>query len=307
MPNSKKFNSNLKSDGPSRLSGHRLRIAVQRRGRLAKESMGILKSVGLDFDYHEGRLFSPCSNFPLELLFLRDDDIPEYVQDGVADLGIAGRNVVEEKKAKVDCLENLGFGACRLEIAVREGGAIQEITDLEKKRIATSHPTILTRYLKKNGIDSKVVEISGSVEIAPILNVADAVCDLVSTGSTLKMNGLRPLVTVLRSEAVLIANSEQLGGEEKGALIDRLRARLRSCLRARKMRYLMMNVRRSDWETLKRILPNLSSPTVVPLARSGWIAIHSAVPEEALWNTIEELTLSGAKDILSVPVDIMVP
>ena len=307
MPNSNKFNSNLRSDGPSMLSGDRLRIAVQRRGRLAKESMAILKSIGLDFDYHEGRLFAPCSNFPLELLFLRDDDIPEYVQDGVADLGIAGRNVVEEKKAKVDCLENLGFGACRLEIAVREGGEIQGITDLEKKRIATSHPTILTRYLKKKGIDAKVVEISGSVEIAPILNVADAVCDLVSTGSTLKMNGLRPLVTVLRSEALLIANSGQLGGKEKGALIDRLRARLRSCLRARKMRYLMMNVRRSDWEKLKRILPNLSSPTVVPLARSDWIAIHSAVPEEALWNTIEELTLSGAKDILSVPVDIMVP
>ncbi len=292
---------------PDSPSEERLRIAVQRRGRLAKGSLDLLQSVGLDFDYHEGRLFAPCSNFPLELLFVRDDDIPEYVQDGVADLGIAGRNVVEEKGGAVECLESLGFGGCCLKIAVREGGPLTTIMDLEGKRIATSHPSILFRYLKEKGLDSTVVEISGSVEITPILNVADAVCDLVSTGSTLKMNGLRPLATVLESEAVLIAHPDPPDGEQKGSFIERLRARMRSCLRARKMRYLMMNVRRSDWDSLKKVLPNLSSPTVLPLARPGWIAIHSAVPEEAVWNTIEELTRRGARDILSVPVDIMVP
>lgn len=294
-------------ESPSVPSPERIRIAVQRRGRLAKCSLDLLQSIGLDFDYHEGRLFAPCSNFPLELLFVRDDDIPQLVQDGVADLGIAGRNVVEEKGGDVECLESLGFGICSLKIAVRAGGPLATLTDLEGKRIATSHPSILFRYLKEKGLDSTVVEISGSVEITPILNVADAVCDLVSTGSTLKMNGLRPLATVLESEAVLISHPNQREGKQKEPFIERLRARLRSCLRARKMRYLMMNVRRSDWDSLKKVLPNLSSPTVVPLARPGWIAIHSAVPEKAVWNTIEELTRRGARDILSVPVDIMVP
>ncbi len=295
------------TESPSGASTQRLRIAVQRRGRLANGSLDLLQSVGLDFDYHEGRLFAPCSNFPLELLFVRDDDIPEYVQDGVADLGIAGRNVVEEKGVDVQCLESLGFGNCRLDIAVREGGPLETLEDLEGKRIATSHPSILARFLERKGLTSTVVEISGSVEIAPILNVADAVCDLVSTGSTLKMNGLHPLVTVLDSEALLIANPDSSDETQKGPFVERLRARVRSCLRARKMRYLMMNVRRSDWDKLKKVLPNLSSPTVVPLAREGWLAIHSAVPEDVVWNTIEELTRCGAKDILSVPVDIMVP
>lgn len=292
---------------PSRpLKTARLRMALQRRGRLASCSLELLQSIGLDFDYSDGRLFSPCSNFPLELLFVRDDDIPGYVHNQVADLGIVGRNVVEEKGGEVECLESLGFGNCRLEIAVREGGAIETLDDLQGKRIATSHPSILTRYLASRELDAAVVEISGSVEIAPILNVADGICDLVSTGSTLRMNGLRPIGTVLESEAVLIGSPPQLEQEAKGPLIDRLRSRLGSCLRARGMRYLMMNARRSDWEDLRNVLPHLSSPTVMPLAKPGWIAIHSAVAEEAVWDLIEDLTKCGARDILSVPIQIMV-
>ena len=216
---------------PSRpLKTARLRMALQRRGRLARSSLELLQSIGLDFDYSDGRLFSPCSNFPLELLFVRDDDIPEYVHNQVADLGIVGRNVVEEKGGEVECLESLGFGNCRLEIAVREGGSIETLDDLQGKRIATSHPSILTRYLASRELAAAVVQISGSVEIAPILNVADGICDLVSTGSTLRMNGLRPIGTVLESEAVLIGSPPQLEQEAKGQLIDRLRSRLGSCL-----------------------------------------------------------------------------
>ena len=242
----------------------------------------------------------------MELLFVRDDDIPEYVQDRVADLGIVGRNVVEEKGGEVECLESLGFGNCRIEIAVKEGGRIRTLEDLQGKRIATSYPSILARYLASRELDATVVEISGSVEIAPILNVADGICDLVSTGSTLRMNGLRPIATVLESEAVLIAAPTQLDNKTKGPLIDRLRARLGSCLRARGMRYLMMNALRSDWDDLKSVLPHLSSPTVMPLAKPGWISIHSAVPEEEVWDVIEDLRKRGARDILSIPVQIMV-
>ncbi len=292
------------SSRPSKTT--RLRMALQRKGRLAGSSVELMRRIGLDFDVSDGRLFSPCSNFPLELLFVRDDDIPEYVQNRVADLGIVGRNVVEEKGGDVQCLESLGFGNCRLEIAVREGGGIEALKDLQGKRIATSYPSILTRYLSERGLDAAVVEISGSVEIAPILNVADGICDLVSTGSTLRMNGLRPIGTVLESEAVLIAGPPQPREKAKSRLCDRLRARLDSCLRARGMRYLMMNARRSDWDELKTVLPHLSSPTVMPLAEPGWIAIHSAVQEEAVWDLIEELRERGARDILSVPIQIMV-
>ena len=284
----------------------RIRVAVQRKGRLSEGSLELLRSIGLNFDYYEGRLFSPCSNFPVEILFVRDDDIPEYVQDGVADLGIVGRNVVAEKEAVVEQLETLGFGKCRLDIASREGGAIKNIADLEGCRIATSYPVILSRFLESEKLTANIVEISGSVEIAPTLNVADAICDLVSTGSTLRINGLSPIATVLRSEAVLIGNLGALSSSDTGSLVSRIRRRVQSCLRARGMRYLMMNANKRDLEKLRRVLPHLSSPTIMPLAEDGSIAIHSAVPYEDVWKVIEELRQNGASDILAVPVEVMV-
>ena len=291
---------------PSESEQSRIRVAVQRKGRLSSGSLELLRSIGLNFDYYEGRLFAPCRNFPIEILFVRDDDIPEYVQDGVADVGIVGRNVVAEKEASVEQLETLDFGKCRLDIASRQGGPIQSIADLDGCRIATSYPVILRRFLESRKLTANIVEISGSVEIAPTLNVADAICDLVSTGSTLRINGLSPIATVLNSEAVLIANPECLASSDRGTLVARLRSRIQSCLRARGMRYLMMNAHQRDLERLRAILPHLSSPTVMPLAEDGSIAIHSAVPAKDVWEVMEELRRNGASDILAVPVEVMV-
>ena len=283
-----------------------LKIAVQRQGRLSQSSGQMLKSVGLDFEYAEGRLFSPCRNFPMDILFLRDDDIPEYVQDGVADLGIVGLNVVEERAAEVVRLDCLGFGSCTLSIAVPRTSSWRTVADLDGRRIATSHPHILKGFLKERRIKARVIEISGSVEITPSLDVADAICDLVSTGSTLRVNDLEAIEVVLKSEAYLIANPDSLKDAENQALINRLKVRLQGTLRARKTKYVMMNAPEEALGKIKRILPGLKSPTVVPLAEAGMVAVHSAVPEEIFWEVIEKLTEAGASDILVVPVEKMV-
>ncbi len=279
---------------------------MQRQGRLAESSMHMLKSSGLDFDHYEGRLFSRCRNFALDILFLRDDDIPEYVQDGVTDLGIVGLNVIQEKNAQVAQLDVLGFGACTLSIAVPRKGAYRTVFDLDGRRIATSYPHILGRFLEQKKIKARIIEISGSVEITPSLDVADAICDLVSTGSTLRMNDLEPIEVVLKSEAVLIANPGSLERTEKRAHIERLRIRFQGNIRARKTKYVMMNAPESALEEIRSILPGMKSPTIVPLAEKGMIAIHSAVPEEVFWDVIEKLKKTGATDILVVPVEKMV-
>ncbi len=289
-----------------KLDGDNLKIAIQRQGRLAADSVATLKAVGLDFDSYNGRLFSRCRNFPLDILFLRDDDIPEYVQDGVTDLGVVGLNVVHEKNARVSQLDLLGFGSCSLAIAVPADRARQTVYDLEGKRIATSYPRTLSDYLRRKQVDARVIEISGSVEIAPSLDVADAICDLVSTGSTLKMNGLTAIETVLRSEAVLIANPAALADAAKSEVVHRLRIRAQSHLRARKTKYVMMNAPRSALERILGILPGMKSPTVLPLAAEGMIAVHSAVPEEVFWEVIEKLQATGASDILVLPVEKLV-
>lgn len=289
-----------------KLNGDNLRIALQKDGRLAEASRQILRAAGLEFDYHSGRLFTPCQNYPLDLLFLRDDDIPEYVQDQVADLGIAGLNVIREKEARVGQLDCLGFGGCRLTLAVPRNSELRSIYDLAGKRIATSHPRILSRYLEEKELVARVIEISGSVEITPSLDVADAICDLVSTGSTLRTHDLRPIEIVLRSEAVLIANPQALQDPEKNVLIERLRNRVQSHLKARRTKYVMMNAPRSALETIREILPGMKSPTILPLADAEMIAIHSAVPEELFWDVIEKLKVAGATDILVVPVEKMV-
>ena len=283
-----------------------LKISLQKKGRLADSSLRILKSAGIQLESSEGRLYARAHNFPLDALFLRDDDIPEYVQDGVTDLGVVGLNVLKEQGARVARLDSLGFGACELCIAVPRNGSLRSVFDLSGKRIATSYPHILEEYLREKSIDARVIEINGSVEITPSLDVADAICDLVSTGSTLRIHELVPIEVVFKSEAVLIANPSSLEDPRKKALIERLRARLRSHLLARKTKYVMMNAPIEAVDRIQQILPGMKSPTVVPLAEKGMIAVHTAVPEECFWDVIEKLQVTGATDILVVPVENMV-
>lgn len=288
------------------LNEDNLKIAVQSKGRLSQVSQDLLKAAGVDFYASDGRLFARGRNFPIDILFLRDDDIPEYVQDGVADLGIVGLNVVDEKAAKVAKLDFLGFGSCDLCIAVPKSGKVRTVFDLQNRKIATSYPNILKTYLDGKGIKARVIEISGSVEITPSLDVADAICDLVSTGSTLRMHELIPIEVVLKSEALLIANCEVLTDPRKVDLIDRLRVRVLSHLKARKTKYVMMNAPVGSISGIRAILPGMKSPTIVPLAEEGMVAVHTAVPEESFWEVIEKLKEAGATDLLVVPVEKMV-
>ena len=289
-----------------KLDGDNLKIVLQKQGRLAQLCRELLRSAGLDFEYYEGRLFAPCQNFPLDILFLRDDDIPEYVQDGVADLGVVGLNVVQEKASQVIQLDALGFGTCTLSIAVPRKSSISSVYDLEGKRIATSHPRIVEGFLDQRKVKARIIQISGSVEITPSLDVADAICDLVSTGSTLRSNELEPIEVVLKSEAYLIANAQSLKDPKRRELIERLRMRFQSNLKARCTKYVMMNAPKTALEEIKTILPGMKSPTVVPLAEDEMVAIHSAVPEELFWDVIEKLRKTGASDILVVPIENMV-
>jgi len=289
-----------------KIDNGKLKIAVQRNGRLSEASLELLQAAGLDLDSSQGRLLLRCRNYPLEVLFLRDDDIPEYVQDGVADLGIVGLNVVMEKGADVVRLDSLGFGACELSIAVPKYGEVKTVHRLEGKRIATSYPRILGKFLEEKKVRARIIEINGSVEITPALDVADAICDLVSTGSTMRLHDLEPIEVLLKSEAVLITNREAQADPYRYELITRLRARIVSHLRARKTKYVMMNAPAEAAERIKAILPGMKSPTIVPLAEKGMIAIHTAVPEAFFWDVIEKLKKAGASDILVVPVEKMV-
>jgi len=285
----------------------RLKLALQRNGRITEESISLLRASGLAFEFTVRSLFSPCTNFPLDLLSLRDDDIPEYVQDGVSDLGIVGANVVEEKGAKVKVVERLGFGKCRLVICVPKNGALADLASLKGKRIATSYPKTLGRFLASNEIQSDIIEISGSVEIAPALNVADAICDILSTGSTARVNGLEPLLTIMESEAVLIANEAVLENAGASHEIEQLLTRLRSSLRARGKKYVMMNAPISSVEQLQHLVPGMKSPTVVPLANRDLVSIQSVVEEEVLWEAIEQLKQAGASDIIVTSIENIIP
>ncbi len=288
------------------LNGDNLKVSIQKKGRLYQGSLDLLKAAGIEFDFSDGLLFARGRNYPLDILFLRDDDIPEYVQDGVTDLGIVGLNVIREKDAEVVTLDRLGLGACELCVAVPRKSGYDSLRDLEGKRIATSYPGILRSYLAEKGVKARVIEINGSVEITPSLNVADAICDLVSTGSTLRIHELTPIETILKSEAVLVANRASLADTRKAVLIERLRTRVLSHLEARKTKYVMMNAPRSALEKIRAILPGMKSPTIVPLADPNLIAVHTAVPEEYFWEVIEKLKEAGATDMLVVPVEKMV-
>lgn len=282
----------------------RLRIAIQKSGRLNENSIKILKEAGIEFDNGLNKLKAEAFNFPLEVFFLRDDDIPQYVEDGVADIGIVGENVVLEKNKELKVIDRLGFGKCRLSIAIPKDQKYKSIADLNGKRIATSYSTILSKYLKKNKITAEIHEISGSVEIAPGIGLADAICDLVSSGSTLFTNGLKEVEIILKSEAVLVANKKL--DQSRQDILDRLLFRINAVRKAKYNKYILMNAPNNKLEAICKVLPGMKSPTILPLAETGWSSVHSVVQEDQFWDIIEKLKSNGAQGILVVPIEKMI-
>lgn len=276
-----------------------LKIAIQKSGRLNEKSVEILKNCGLSFENYKSSLISTVTNFPLEILFLRDDDIPEYVQDGIADLGIVGENVIIEAGADVAYLQELGFGKCTLKIAVKNDSNISELAQLQGKAIATSYPVILKKFLEENGVDAQIRNISGSVEIGPGLGLSDAIFDIVSTGGTLKNNGLKPFQNVMDSQAVLIGSK----GMENHPEVLELLQRIQSVLRAKATKYVVLNVAKENLQAVVDLLPGVKSPTVVPLFEEGWVAVHSVIAEQDFWEKINSLKGAGAQGIVVMPIE----
>lgn len=282
----------------------KLKLAIQKSGRLHDDSIRLLKECGIDISNGVNKLKADASNFPLEVYFLRDDDIPQYVEDTVADIGFVGENVVYEKKKKIDVVEKLGFGKCRLSIAVKRNEAYTDVNFLSGKRIATSYPVIVEEFLKNKDISAEIHEISGSVEIAPGIGLADAICDLVSSGSTLFMNGLKETETILESQAVLI--KDKLLDPEKQKLLDRLLFRIQSVKKAKNNKYILLNAPNDKLDDIIKLLPGMKSPTVLPLADENWSSVHSVLNENDFWDIIEQLKAAGAEGILVVPIEKMI-
>ncbi len=282
----------------------KLKIAIQKSGRLHDDSLKLLKDCGIEVSNGVNKLKSEASNFPLEVYFLRDDDIPQYVEDAVADIGFAGENVVYEKKKMVNVVEKLGFGKCRLSIAVKKYEVYNDAGFLSGKKIATSYPVLVQQFLTEKKIDAEIHEISGSVEIAPGIGLADAICDLVSSGSTLFMNGLKETETILHSQAVLIKNKE-LGAEQQ-LLLNKLLFRIQAVKKARNNKYVLLNAPNEKLKEIIALLPGMKSPTVLPLAEAGWSSVHSVLNENDFWEIIEKLKATGAQGILVVPIEKMI-
>lgn len=282
----------------------KLRIAIQKSGRLYEDSVALLKECGIDLRNVKDRLKTESDNFPLEVFFLRDDDIPQYVEDGVADIGIVGENVLFEKDKKAVVVEKLGFGKCRLSVAVPRAYEYEGVSSLAGKRIATSYPVLVEKYLKENNVAAEIHEISGSVEIAPGIGLADVVADLVSSGSTLFMNGLKEVETILQSQAVLVRN--QSLDKERLDLLDKLLFRIKAVKKAKRNKYVLLNAPNNNLEKIISLLPGMKSPTVLPLAESGWSSVHSVLSEDEFWDKIEQLKAAGAQGILVVPIEKMI-
>ena len=282
----------------------KLKIAIQKSGRLHDDSLRLLKECGIDISNGVNKLKSEASNFPMEVYFLRDDDIPQYVEDAVADIGLVGENVVYEKKKKVEVVEKLGFGKCRLSIAVNRHDEYNDCNFLNGKKIATSYPVLVQQFLDENNINAEIHEISGSVEIAPGIGLAEAICDLVSSGSTLFTNGLKEVETVLQSQAVLIKNY-QLGHVQQ-YLLDKLLFRIRAVKKAKNNKYILLNAPNEKLTEIISLLPGMKSPTVLPLAIEGWSSVHSVLSENEFWEIIEKLKAAGAQGILVVPIEKMI-
>jgi ATP phosphoribosyltransferase len=282
----------------------RLRVAIQKSGRLHDDSLKLLKDCGIDLKNGINKLKTEADNFPMEVFFLRDDDIPEYVADAVADIGIVGENVIYEKNREVVISEKLGFGKCRLSVAVGRNEIYADHLSLQNKKIATTYPVLVERFLKEKNIRAEIHEISGSVEIAPGIGLADVIVDLVSSGSTLFMNGLREVETILHSEAVLIRHPKL--GTEQQHLLEKLLFRVRSVRKARHTKYILLNAPNEKLKEIIALLPGMKSPTVLPLAEPGWSSVHSVVNENDFWEIIEKLKSSGAQGILVVPIEKMI-
>ncbi|RIV23580.1 ATP phosphoribosyltransferase [Fibrisoma montanum] len=281
-----------------------LRIALQKSGRLSEDSYQLFKECGIRFDYGTGKLKSISSNFPAEFLFLRDDDIPGYVEDGVADLGIVGENVAVETARQVATVHKLGFSKCRLSIAIPRGTDWGGLSDLDGKNIATSYPNLLGSYLADQGVQATIHEISGSVEIAPSIGLAEAVCDIVSSGSTLLSNGLKEVETIFRSEAILIANPQM--NDDRQALTEQLLFRIKAVQAAKNNKYIVLNAPNEAIPQISRLLPGMKAPTVMPLATEGWSSVHSVINENAFWENIEAIRAAGAEGILVIPIEKMI-
>jgi ATP phosphoribosyltransferase len=281
-----------------------IRLALQKSGRLNLESLKILEDCGISIDNGKDQLKTSARNFPIEVFFLRNSDIPQYIRDGVVDLAIIGENLLVEKGADLQVLEKLGFAKCKVSIAVPKELKFKGLKDLEGKRIATSYPNTVKIFLNENNINADLHIINGSVEIAPNIGLADAICDIVSSGSTLFKNNLKEVVEISKSQAVLVqANSLT---SDKIELIDKLRFRLQSVLRAKKSRYILLNAPNDKINSISSILPVLKSPTVLPLAKNGWSSLHSVINAEDFWEVIDKLKDAGAEDILVCPIEKMV-
>jgi ATP phosphoribosyltransferase len=280
-----------------------IRIAVQKSGRLSDDSLKLIKECGIKFHNGTGKLKSSSTNFPIEFLFLRDDDIPGYVADGIADLGIVGENELEEKDKNVSVLKKLGFSKCRLSLAIPKGEEYPGINYFEGKNIATSYPKILGNYLKKVNINADIHEISGSVEIAPSIGLAEGICDIVSSGSTLMMNGLKEVEEIFQSQAVLISNKGI--SSEKQATVEKLLFRMGAVQEGKKNKYVLLNAPNDSLERILSLIPGMRSPTILPLAEEGWSSVHSVISEDQFWENIEELRKAGAQGILVVPIEKM--
>jgi len=283
-----------------------LKLAIQKKGRLTEKSLQLLKNCGLEIESYSERLMITVRNFPLDILFLRDDDIPEYVQDGVADIGIIGENVVVEKSANVSIIKNLGFSKCELLIGIPENKDLNDLAELEGSTIATSYPKILSEFLSENKIKAKIVEISGSVEITTSLGVADYICDIVSTGNTLRMNHLKKSFSVFKSEAVLIASERIDADQNKTSILADLLKRISSALNARYSKYIMMNVKKDGLAKVLQIIPSLKSPTVLSLASEDLVAVHAVIPSDTFWKISDDLKEAGASGILLLPIENMI-
>jgi len=281
-----------------------LKIAIQKKGRLSETSHKLLEECGIKFSNGADILKTNAVNFPVEILFLRDDDIPQYVEQQVADIGILGENIVFEKNKDVEILEQLGFAHCRLSLAIPNESVFTGMEYFTNRKIATSYPRLLTNFLKENNITAEIEEISGSVEIAPGIGLADAVCDIVSSGSTLMTNGLKEVVTIMKSQAVIISNRNL--DEDRKKILNKLLFRVRAVKNAKENKYILLNAPLEALPQICRILPGMKSPTILPLEEKGWCSIHSVVKEDEFWERIDQLKNAGAQGILVIPIEKMV-
>jgi len=282
----------------------KLKIAVQKSGRLHDESMEILKDIGISIDNGKDQLKASARNFPLEVFYLRNGDIPQYLKDGVVDAAIIGENILVEKGNGITIAEKLGFSTCKVSIAIPKSVKYNGIKDLEGKRIATSYPNTIQGYLDKNGINANLHIINGSVEIAPNIGLADAICDIVSSGSTLFKNNLKEVEVIMKSEAVLAVSP--ILSQEKQDILDKIQFRLQSVLKGRNSKYVLLNAPNDKLEAIINVLPGMKSPTVLPLAEEGWSSVHSVISKNEFWDIIDELKKNGAQGILVCPIEKMV-